>query len=79
MRSFVKNIALLIIVFTATLGGQNLYAENDKATEKQQEAILKKADNSYKIQSYSLAATYYEIYLVNDENSNVTLVKLADC
>ena len=79
MRSFIKNIVLLIIVFTASVGGQNLYAENDKATEKQQEAILKKADNCYKIQSYSLAATYYEIYLVNDENSNITLVKLADC
>ena len=77
-RSFVKNIILLILIIAATFGGPALRA-NDRATEKQQEAVLKKADNCYKIQSYSLAATYYEIYLVNDENSNVTLVKLADC
>jgi outer membrane protein OmpA-like peptidoglycan-associated protein len=78
--SIVKHIFFGIFLLSCFIGAVgSLHAENSETSKKEQASILKKADLDYDNQNYSLAAVYYEIYLTNDENSNLVLTKLADC
>ncbi|MDR3651389.1 MAG: OmpA family protein [Paludibacter sp.] len=75
----IKHIVFIILLFASTFGISELHA-NARLNTKEDEAILRKADDAYQNQSYSIASIYYENYLDDAGNSKLAeLAKLADC
>jgi len=73
------HIAVAIFLFINTVDLLQITAQNKSVSQKEQMALLKKADSDYLNYRYFEAAAKYENYLTSNKENRYVLSRLADC